>query len=66
MADCPCIDCPDREIGCHGKCERYAEWSRKKTQDREQRASEYVNTFPESMKKWMKHEQMRKKGGRKK
>lgn len=19
----PCYNCPDREVGCHGKCERY-------------------------------------------
>lgn len=22
----PCLDCPDREPGCHGKCETYKEW----------------------------------------
>ena len=22
----PCIDCPDRFVGCHSKCERYAAW----------------------------------------
>ena len=22
----PCIDCDDREPGCHGKCDRYKEW----------------------------------------
>jgi hypothetical protein len=24
--DSPCFNCPDRCAGCHGKCERYAEW----------------------------------------
>lgn len=24
----PCLNCPDREPGCHGKCELYAEWRR--------------------------------------
>jgi hypothetical protein len=19
----PCLDCPDREVGCHSKCEKY-------------------------------------------
>lgn len=23
----PCYKCPDREPGCHGKCEKYAEWN---------------------------------------
>ena len=22
----PCRECPDREVGCHGKCEKYAAW----------------------------------------
>lgn len=22
----PCLDCKDREAGCHAKCERYADW----------------------------------------
>lgn len=23
---CPCKECPEREIGCHGQCEKYAAW----------------------------------------
>lgn len=22
----PCYNCPDRTLGCHGQCERYAEY----------------------------------------
>ena len=22
----PCYKCPDRDPGCHGKCEMYADW----------------------------------------
>lgn len=22
----PCMDCRDRAVGCHGRCERYKEW----------------------------------------
>lgn len=22
----PCKDCPERSVGCHGSCDRYAEW----------------------------------------
>ena len=25
----PCYHCPDREMGCHGRCERYAEYRAK-------------------------------------
>ena len=24
--EAPCKDCPDRELGCHGRCERYADF----------------------------------------
>ena len=31
----PCYNkgqgCPDRCVGCHGSCERYQEWSKKRT-----------------------------------
>ena len=23
----PCFNCPDRSIGCHGKCEKYQTWN---------------------------------------
>lgn len=27
----PCKDCPDRKLGCHGKCDKYSEY--RKCQD---------------------------------
>ena len=27
MANTPCKDCSDRQIGCHGICERYKSWN---------------------------------------
>lgn len=26
---CPCKGCGDRDIGCHGWCERYISWRKK-------------------------------------
>lgn len=26
MTECPCKECADRFIGCHGKCEKYKTW----------------------------------------
>lgn len=26
----PCMNCPDRAPGCHGKCERYAEFAKER------------------------------------
>ncbi len=29
--DCPCrVDCPERAVGCHGRCERYLEYRARK------------------------------------
>ena len=24
---CPCRNCGDRKVGCHGKCEKYISWA---------------------------------------
>lgn len=37
MRASPCKDCPDREIGCHGKCERYQEYATKRAAFLEER-----------------------------
>lgn len=31
---CPCKGCEDRELGCHGRCGRYAEWRAKADEER--------------------------------
>lgn len=23
----PCLNCPDRHVGCHGRCEKYQSWN---------------------------------------
>ena len=28
--DCPCMECVRREIGCHGRCQAYMDWKKKK------------------------------------
>lgn len=32
-----CLNCKDREVGCHGKCERYQEERRLADEDRDMR-----------------------------
>lgn len=47
---CVCKGCKDREIGCHGKCERYKAW-RKKLDEMRKKEREYKesqNTMSES------------------
>lgn len=29
----PCKDCPDREVGCHGKCEKYARYKAERNEE---------------------------------
>jgi hypothetical protein len=36
----PCLNCPDRFPGCHGKCETYAAWKEPFVRIREIRARE--------------------------
>jgi hypothetical protein len=36
----PCYECPDRAVGCHGKCERYIGWSEEYKKDKEPERSE--------------------------
>ena len=31
----PCKDCEEREVKCHGKCERFKAWNEKHVADRE-------------------------------
>lgn len=33
----PCKDCNDRNPGCHGKCQRYADWKSKLEKVNEER-----------------------------
>lgn len=32
----PCYGCEDRQVGCHGKCERYSAWNAAHTAEREE------------------------------
>lgn len=31
LSACPCKGCKDREMGCHGKCEKYKAWDKENT-----------------------------------
>ena len=32
----PCLDCPDRHLGCHSSCERYIHYQRRHQEVKEQ------------------------------
>lgn len=38
----PCKDCKDRAVGCHGQCERYAEFDAERDKIRRKKAEEAV------------------------
>lgn len=33
----PCLGCPDREVGCHGNCEKYISFTEENEREKEQR-----------------------------
>ena len=35
----PCIDCPDRKVGCHGKCDKYKKFKDKMNKMRKEERS---------------------------
>lgn len=35
MIKAPCRDCTDRHTGCHGTCDRYREYAKAKSEERE-------------------------------
>lgn len=65
----PCKDCPDRQIGCHGKCNNYTSWRkivddiRRSEQERtrfDQIMIEQCNKRFEPYRKAMQRKKMRK------
>ena len=46
MTNCPCRDCKERVLGCHSICLKYADWSRKNEEERNQRHKQkYLSTI---------------------
>lgn len=35
MTDAPCFCCPDRHIGCHGKCDKYQAFAKARERERQ-------------------------------
>lgn len=42
----PCMNCPDREIGCHGHCERYKTFREGREKEYAWRHEQYVLDIP--------------------
>ena len=38
--DAPCMDCPDRHVGCHGECEIYQEYRTRRNEELERAYNE--------------------------
>ena len=60
----PCYNCPDREMGCHGRCERYAEYRAQmdevgRKRDMERSAKEAVDDGVRRVEKRLKNKRRR-------
>lgn len=60
----PCYHCPDREMGCHGRCERYAAYRAKLDEanakrDLERSAKEAVDDGVRRVEKRLKNKKRR-------
>ena len=38
----PCYKCPERHLGCHGACPRWAAWSQIRKAEREKQRKEFI------------------------
>ncbi len=55
MSDCPCRDCHDRTVTCHGFCTKYQTWRTAYEETLEQRRSEkdtYTELDRKSRRNW--------------
>lgn len=59
---CPCRDCTERVLMCHGSCDRYQAWKTKYETAKEQNRTE-LPEFPREMRR---HVWRRMKEGRRK
>ena len=58
MANAPCKDCPDRKMGCHGRCEKYLAFRAVQTEESERKHMIAVST--KSDKTWFEREWRKK------
>lgn len=40
MINPPCLDCPERKLGCHSSCKKYKAYRKKKDKEKENRRKE--------------------------
>lgn len=58
---CPCKDCRDRELECHGKCERYKQWKKELQKTAEiRRAEKKGHSQRSEIAFWRKRDRMKK------
>ncbi len=47
---CPCRDCTDRMLLCHGRCDRYQAW-KTEYENTKQANREFIPEFPREMRR---------------
>lgn len=64
---CPCKDCTDRTLTCHGFCTRYKEWKEELEKKNEARRTETARyAISDTKKKWLRKQARRNHGKSKK
>ena len=49
---CPCRDCKERELMCHGRCEKYQTWKTEYEAVKEQNR-EFIPEFTKEMRRYV-------------
>ena len=58
MAVAPCKDCPDRQMGCHGQCEKYQTYRALQTEENEH--NHMIKSCMKTDKRWFEREARKK------
>lgn len=63
--DNPCYKCPDRQVGCHGTCQKYISWTTERQEyanslnDLKEKQNQHYDYVKEVMKKNRQHKHRR-------
>lgn len=58
----PCLNCADRQTGCHGRCETYQEWRRKIIESKQNKPNN-LQAYEYSLDKQAKSMRRKKRNG---
>lgn len=61
-SDCPCRECGEREVGCHGRCASYGEWKQEMEKKRhaDKLFTQSMRTMSDAASRWLTKEKHRR------